>query len=169
MIPKNAHKTVHISYAEDKHKFPGGYHHKVFRLTLPSGLRFAFDPTGAQNGWQEHLAPWDTYEKHRACFIEDISPMCELRREYLMAEIDGIRMPTNRFLGAMSCRVEFNLVALFLNKALRAAFKGEGTNELLYKIHDSRFDAFMTLMTLSKAAFEAVRENEEDLYNAGLT
>lgn len=46
MIPKNAHRTVHISYDEDKHKFPGGYHHKVFRLTLPCGLRFTFDPTG---------------------------------------------------------------------------------------------------------------------------
>lgn len=39
--------------------------HTVCRLTTSSGLQFAFDPTAAQFGWQEHLAPWDVYEKQR--------------------------------------------------------------------------------------------------------
>lgn len=47
--------------------------------------------------------------------------MCGLRREYLIAEIDGISMPPDRFLGAMRFRVESNLVApfffFFFNKA----------------------------------------------------
>jgi hypothetical protein len=43
--------------------------HEVIRLTIETGgggyLRFAFDPTGAQFGWQEYLVPWDEYVQHR--------------------------------------------------------------------------------------------------------
>lgn len=42
--------------------------HTVSQLTTASGLKFAFDPTAAQFGWKENLAPWDTYEQRRIEF-----------------------------------------------------------------------------------------------------
>lgn len=58
--PKNAEITVicngfsNISMA-----------HTVGLLTTQSELQFAFDPTAAQFGWHENLAPWEHYRRRR--------------------------------------------------------------------------------------------------------
>lgn len=44
--------------------------HVIVRLTLPSGLQYAFDPTAAQFGWKEYLAPWDEYARRRIHLID---------------------------------------------------------------------------------------------------
>lgn len=46
--------------------------HVIVRLTLPSGLQYAFDPTAAQFGWKEYLAPWDEYARRRIHLIDMI-------------------------------------------------------------------------------------------------
>lgn len=40
--------------------------HRLFRITLPSGKQFAFDPTAVQFGWRETLSPWESFLEHRA-------------------------------------------------------------------------------------------------------
>lgn len=39
--------------------------HTVARLTTASGHQLAFDPTAAQFGWLEKLAPWERYKRRR--------------------------------------------------------------------------------------------------------
>lgn len=62
-VPKNAETTVF--YGPLTNMSP---HHMVSQLTTASGLKFAFDPTAAQFGWKENLAPWDIYEHRRIDF-----------------------------------------------------------------------------------------------------
>ncbi|KAL1877012.1 hypothetical protein Daus18300_002621 [Diaporthe australafricana] len=47
--------------------------HSVARLTLPSGSRYVLDPSAAQFGWEESLAPWDEYARRRIHQIDDIA------------------------------------------------------------------------------------------------
>lgn len=49
--------------------------HTVTRLNLSSGTRYAFDPTTAQFGWKEYLAPWDEYACRRTHRIDEIVPL----------------------------------------------------------------------------------------------
>lgn len=44
--------------------------HVIVRLTLPSGLQYSFDPSAAQFGWKEYLAPWDEYARRRIHHID---------------------------------------------------------------------------------------------------
>lgn len=125
--PKNAHKTVLITYPDGKHDFAFMYFHLVLRITLPSGLRFAFDPTGLQNGWQEYLAPWDEYEQHRIHFIKDIRTIDSWVLGGAMSEMtDG----HHAFLA---------LLAL-VEKSLGLRLTGGGLEELLYSFPDARFE-----------------------------
>lgn len=125
--PKNAHKTVHISYPFDYHDFKFMYFHLVFRLTLPSGLKFAFDPTGAQNGWQEALAPWDAYEENRVHFIMDIRKIneCDLR----------LNMDSNQLV---------NLASIAFRDSVRGCLGLEltegGREKLLHRLSDTDFE-----------------------------
>lgn len=48
--------------------------HTVSQLTTASGLKFAFDPTAAQFGWKENLAPWDIYEQRRIDLKIPVTP-----------------------------------------------------------------------------------------------
>lgn len=63
--PKNMHKTVLLVQGQCV-MFNSLYRHHPLRITLPCGLQFAFDPTAAQYGWKEIIAPWEAYLKHRA-------------------------------------------------------------------------------------------------------
>ncbi|KAI0539225.1 hypothetical protein GGR58DRAFT_512453 [Xylaria digitata] len=42
------------------------YRHTVLRLTLKSNEQYVIDPTGAQFGWKETLAPWATWSELRS-------------------------------------------------------------------------------------------------------
>lgn len=126
--PKNAHKTVFLSYPNGKHEFTFIYLHRVFRITLSSGLRFAFDPAGAQNGWQEYLTPWDAYEQHRIHFIKDIRTI----------DASALR-------GCMGDREKHDhVMSVFqsiVDSCLNLRVADGGMKELLYRLPDSRFEA----------------------------
>ncbi|KAH7313677.1 hypothetical protein B0I35DRAFT_480348 [Stachybotrys elegans] len=59
VVVKNTALRVGIDW------LPRHDNHSVFRVTLPSGDRFAIDITAGQYGWTETLIPWDTYEAQR--------------------------------------------------------------------------------------------------------
>lgn len=63
--PKNMARTV-LLVEGTRRKFSALALHHPLRITLPCGLQFAFDPTSAQYGWSETMAPWDVYMRHRA-------------------------------------------------------------------------------------------------------
>ncbi|KAI3399141.1 hypothetical protein diail_7720 [Diaporthe ilicicola] len=67
-VPKNAHITVNIET-----DFNSSPLHTVSLLTTRSGLEFAFDPTAAQFGWQENLAPWWLYRRRRVDLLVNLS------------------------------------------------------------------------------------------------
>lgn len=69
VYPKNIAKPYHIASSGQGESFAGLAAHHVLRLTLPCGLGFAFDPTGAQYGWSEILSPWTPYKRHRVRLI----------------------------------------------------------------------------------------------------
>lgn len=138
--PKNAHKTVHVSYHNGKHDFLFLAFHVVLRITLPSGLRFAFDPSGAQNGWQEYLAPWDAYEQHRVHFIKDIRIVDPWGLMEWMRERDK-----------RSETIIPVLVAV-IERSLGLKLDDEGLKELLYSLPDSSFE------TKRESAVKACRE-----------
>lgn len=146
--PKNAHKTVQISYPDDRHDFPFMYFHLVFRLTLPSGLRFAFDPTGAQNGWKEYLAPWDSYEQHRIHFIKDARTLDAWGPEWRRKELDREALSTGEFLAEMKigqqCRLAVTAIAV--DDYLGLELPGRGMDELLHRTSDDRFEAVRELL-----------------------
>lgn len=62
-VPKN----VECPVLDDKNKnsFNTTPYHTIAVLSTASGLEFAFDPTAAQFGWKEHLAPWALYRERR--------------------------------------------------------------------------------------------------------
>lgn len=129
--PKNAHKTVHIfypfDYPFDYHDFKFMYFHLVFRLTLPSGLKFAFDPTCAQNGWQEALAPWDAYEEHRVQFIMDVR---KINAGDLKMNVDNAPLVTLATI-ALLTSVE-SCLGLEVTKG--------GREKLLHRLSDTHFE-----------------------------
>lgn len=125
--PKNAHKTVFLSYSNGKHEFTFIYLHRVFRITLRSGLRFAFDPAAAQNGWQEYLAPWDAYEQHRIHFIKEIRTIdASALRGCIGAEKEDEEV--------------MSLLQSVVDGCLNLRVTGGGLKELLYRLPDARFD-----------------------------
>lgn len=155
--PKNAHKTVHLSYPEDRHEFPFMYFHLVFRLTLPSGLSFAFDPTGAQNGWQEYLAPWDAYARHRIHFIKNIRTLDAWGPERRMSETEQERLSTGDLLGEMKLGQQSRLafMAVTVEGFMSRELADIGMEELLHRIPDDRFEAFRVMFV--KTAVESLR------------
>lgn len=88
-------------------------------------MRFVFDPAGAQNGWQEYLAPWDAYEQHRIHFIMDIRK--------IGADFPGVRMGQPK---------PDDQIAMFhiLESGLGLRLTDGGMEKLLYKLPDARFE-----------------------------
>ena len=165
-MTKNAHKTVHVSYGANQHRFPSMYYHQVFRLTLPAGLRFAFDPTGAQSGWQEYLAPWDEYEKHRVHCIVEISRIDAWSTKRLMEEFDEAILSAVDTQGAreLDIQIIFNLVACIVDTTLDVDFTNVGMTELLYKLPDDGFMAFKDyIIDFSRECLESMCEENGDL------
>lgn len=133
------------------------YFHLVFRLTLPSGLRFAFDPTGAQNGWQEYLAPWDAYEKHRIHFFKNIRTLDAWGPEQRMSELNRESLSTGEYLVEMKESQRFRLafMTVVVEGCLRLKLPGRGMEELLHRLPDDRFEA--ARQSLVKTAVEKLR------------
>lgn len=46
--------------------------HTVARLTLTSGFRYVLDPSAAQFGREECLAPWDEYARRRIHHLDEV-------------------------------------------------------------------------------------------------
>lgn len=90
--PKNVHKPVRHIIPDGEHDFPIVSGHAAIRVTLPSGQRFALDPTGAQYGWREHLAPWDDYERHRVHMIDSVAAVAAPAAA-APAEMDAVYKP----------------------------------------------------------------------------
>lgn len=126
--PKNAHKTVHVSWPSGKHEFLFMCIYVVLRITLPSGLRFAFDPTGAQNGWQEYLAPWDAYEQHRIHFIKDIRNVRAWGLKEAKEEMKRHEAPIPALMPV-------------LESSLGPGIHDGAWEELFYSLPDARFEA----------------------------
>lgn len=91
--PKNVHKPIRHIIPDGEHDFPIVSGHAAIRVTLPSGQRFALDPTGAQYGWREHLAPWDDYERHRVHMIDSVAAVAAPAA----AEMDAAHKPDGRW------------------------------------------------------------------------
>lgn len=172
--PKNAHKATYLSYPCGRFEFPAMYFHLVFRLTLPSGLTFAFDPTGAQNGWQEYLAPWDAYEEHRIHFIKNIRTLDAWGPKQRMSELNRESLSNGEYLVEMKesqrCRLAFMTVTV--EGYLKLELPGRGMEELLHRLPDDRFESVReslveTTVENSKRYAQKIDEGPtEKLYHA---
>lgn len=165
--PKNAYKTVHICHRSKHHAFPSTSLHLVFRIALPSGLKFAFDPTGAQNGWQEHLAPWDEYEKHRVHFIQGVRTMDAWNLGRCMAELENDVLSTGGQTGDPELELEqelkmrLALVALAVKPGLSLMLSKKETDQLFYRLPDDRYDAVRELtIRLATETFDKLRQRD---------
>ncbi|KAG6367596.1 hypothetical protein INS49_001789 [Diaporthe citri] len=149
---KNAHKTAHVSYRSNHQTFPSMCLHSVIRFTLPSGLKFAFDPTGAQNGWQEHLAPWDEYAKHRVHFIQEVRTIDAWGLEQCMANLEKDVLSAGGGTGhpgldlELDQKIRLALVAVAVEPGLSLMLSKKGTAELFYKLSNDRYDAVKELI-----------------------
>lgn len=119
------------------------YFHSVFRLTLPSGLRFAFDPTGTQNGWQENLAPWDAYEQHRIHFIKNIRTLDAWGPERCKSELERESLSNGELEVDMKICQQSRLafMAVIVDEYLKLELSGKGMEELLHRLPDGHFEA----------------------------
>lgn len=88
-MPKNMHKTTQLinSFDDDSVLFTAMYRHTVVRVTLPSGMQFALDPTGGQYGWQDFICPWPLYKERRIQYIHDLQAVEPLDSEARIAEM----------------------------------------------------------------------------------
>lgn len=160
--PKNVHKAFYYHYHNSLKGFLT-YFHLVFRLTLPSGLRFAFDPAGTHNGWQENLAPWDTYEQHRIHFITKTVTLdawgpeqrkSERERESLSNGKFNVRMERGR-------KVRLAFMAKVVDEYLGREFSGTGMEELLHRLPYKRFEAVRA--SLVNGVMEDLRRYQRDI------
>ncbi|POS72381.1 2-methylcitrate dehydratase [Diaporthe helianthi] len=85
-VPRN----VHTPLMSIKHNWPNSNmlpYHTVAVVTTQSGLKFVLDPTAAQYGWRETIAPLDIYTR---CRVDR-----KHRSEHLVP-LDPNRLPTVR-------------------------------------------------------------------------
>lgn len=68
-VPKNAHTPLEVE-RDESFRFNMSALHTVALLTTRSGRNFILDPTAAQFGWKEYLAPWETYDPCRIEFLQ---------------------------------------------------------------------------------------------------
>lgn len=76
-VPKNAHTPVQqviTAGADRKHIFNMLAAHTVAVLTTASGQEFVFDPTAAQYGWKENIAPREIYTQCRVDYEFGTNP-----------------------------------------------------------------------------------------------
>ncbi|KAK3942826.1 hypothetical protein QBC46DRAFT_339077 [Diplogelasinospora grovesii] len=116
--PKNLHKPVCevqvLGWDETIHEYNALMSHEISLLTLPSGTQVVFDPSAAQYGWREHVAPWDAYQHHR---IYDIERREELDRQIIP---DLLQIPHDIDQADTSERAQRQLFA-----AVSIAFNGQ--------------------------------------------
>lgn len=144
------------------------YFHSVFRLTLPSGLKFAFDPTGAQNGWEENLAPWDAYEQHRVHFIKHIRTLDAWGPERCKSELDRESLSNGELEVDMkiSQQARIAFMAVVVDGYLELELPGKGMEELLHRLPDGRFETIRELLV--KTVMENLRRCQRNV-DAGPT
>lgn len=68
-VPKNAHTSLEVE-RDEWFRFNMSALHTAALLTTRSGRDFVLDPTAAQFGWKEYLAPWETYDPCRIEFLQ---------------------------------------------------------------------------------------------------
>ncbi|KAK7748421.1 hypothetical protein SLS62_008577 [Diatrype stigma] len=111
--------------------------HEILRLTLPSGRQFALDPSAAQYGWHENLAPWEQYHQHRVdaiSRIEMLEPFEGFRRFF----VNQGQPPNKRHrVGEPISKYVRRVSAELLAESLSTAPSCEGTDglALLFKEH----------------------------------
>lgn len=137
------------------------YFHSVFRLSLPSGLTFAFDPTGAQNGWQENLAPWDAYEQHRIHFIRNTRTLDAWGPERRKSELERGILSNGEYLMQQGQQVRLAFLAVVVDGYLRLELPGRGMEELLHRLTNERFEAIRK--SLVNTAMENLRRYQRDI------
>lgn len=64
-VPKNAHIPVLQHVEDDRFRFNMSPMHTVAILSTNSGLQLILDPTAAQYGWKEKIAPREMYARCR--------------------------------------------------------------------------------------------------------
>lgn len=139
------------------------YFHLVFRLSLPSGLTFAFDPTGAQNGWQENLAPWDAYEQHRIHFIRNTRTLDAWGPEQRNRELERKILSSGELEVEIKLGQQFRLayMAGVVDGYLKLKLPGKGMGELLHRLSDDRFEAVKK--SLVNTAMENLRRYQREI------
>jgi hypothetical protein len=100
--------------------------HEIVVVALPCGAEFALDHTGIQYGWREKMAPWASYERHRAHHV--------VERETMGPTTPGTHDPLDGKAG----KALMSTVALGLHDQLEARFRGV---ERFLQLKESEFGA----------------------------
>lgn len=105
----------------------------VARLTLPSGSQYAFDPTAAQFGWREYLAPWDEYFGRRVHQIDEITVLESLNSTQQLATGESSMSP-DRFMSPVRIKQDATteLINVFRNR--------KGGLRAIPKLSDNQFE-----------------------------
>lgn len=117
--------------------------HNIVRITLPCGLQFALDATGAQYGWREVLSPWPAYKAHRVRVIGETHKL-ELRDEAEFnkyARAFFAQLPRSDHWHSQSPYIRKELIN-FLTRMLLISSDARGDNleTILHKFPDAKFE-----------------------------
>lgn len=127
-----SHSVKNAEVALDDFRYNTLGPHGVLRLTLPLGVQYVFDPSAAQFGWKEYLAPWDEYARRRIHLIEQAA-MLETLVDTLVREAAITKPPG---FPSISLRAKEGAAAELVN-VLRAR---KGGRRAMLKLSDSQFE-----------------------------
>lgn len=152
--PKNMPAPYRTVFPDKRQVFAGLCGHDLVRVTLPCGLQFALDATGAQYGWREVLSPWPAYKTHRVRLVNAARTL-ELRdetgfRDYALGVCGGRPRCEHGY-----AQIEFNrkhLMVFLTGKLVLEAGLDGGLRSILRDLSDAKFE------TSSKSMMERMRE-----------
>ncbi|KAK2607513.1 hypothetical protein N8I77_006179 [Diaporthe amygdali] len=106
--------------------------HLAARLTLPSGAQYAFDPSAAQFGWKDCLAPWAEYARCRIHHIENVT---------VLDPLDGTRVPAKDRVKPSDIIRRFDWAKEYVAEELVSILRArKGGLRALLKLSDGQFE-----------------------------
>lgn len=93
-VPKNIARPIHwclrvsasgsITPSLEQEDVNSFRDHEVIRVTLPSVVHAAIDPTGIQFGWRDYLTPWSAFARHRIHRIKGEAPCRSIHQDRIL-------------------------------------------------------------------------------------
>ncbi|KAI1079237.1 hypothetical protein F5B20DRAFT_581655 [Whalleya microplaca] len=156
--PKNMHRPINI-VRYGSHDYNSLRSHEVIRVTLNSEEQVVLDPTAAQFGWREYMAPWSIYEKQRVRKIKTVLPIHIGPRPHRLAEAEAEARQSTGDLTADIKQAQLAIMEAATTVTEWTALKYGGIRGLL-KLKEDFEDARAKVVS---AANNAINEHDQRL------